>query len=166
MVFQKGSFWGFSVHIISEQTSKDKSILLCRSHLSPPRTCPYRWPHASADSNGCVLLPFFMEEATSIGFQKAGVHTLSIQPISSCPRPVGFHQPLFTFYIYTGADRGLISDTVTLTRYFKPTARLAHWPEIQAFLYCLGRSKYTSRKEISALDLKDAGIPQGTVPTG
>lgn len=87
---------------------------------------------------------FFMEEATKIGFQESGIHTLSIQPISPCPRLEP--HTLSTFSIYTRSERGLILDTDTLTRYFKPMEQLAHQLEIQASLYHLEKSKYASKK--------------------
>lgn len=70
MVFQKGSFWGFSVHIISEQTSKDKSILLRRSHPSP---CPRNKSVLMARCTHTLKwMHFFTEEATNTAFQKSG----------------------------------------------------------------------------------------------
>lgn len=145
MVFQKGSFWGFSVHIISEQTSKDKSILLCRSHPSP---CPRNKSVLMARCTHMLKwMHFFTEEATSTAFQKAGINTASHSVHQLVLKARASHQTLFTFHIYSGAERALILDTVTWTKYFKSTEHLAQWPEIQNFLYHLGKSKFTSRKE-------------------
>lgn len=85
------------------------------------------------------------------------------------PKARASHQTLFTFRIYSGAERALNLDTVTWTNYSKPPEHLAQWPEIQALLYHLGKSKYTFGKETSALGLKDVEIPcvttlQVTVP--
>lgn len=160
MVFQKGSFWGFSVHIISEQTSKDKSILLCRSHPSP---CPRNKSVSMAQRTHTLKwMHFYTEEATSTTFQKEGINTGSHSAHQLMPEARASHQPLFTFCIYSGAERGLILDTATWAKYFKPTEHLAQWPEIQALLYHLGKSKYTSRKETSALGPRDVKIPRDT----
>lgn len=78
------------------------------------------------------------------------------------PKAKASPQTLFTFHIYSGAERALILDTVTWTKYFRPTEHLAQWPEIQALLYHLGKSKYTFGKETSALGLKDVEILHDT----
>lgn len=101
----------------------------------------------------------FTEEATSTAFQKAGINTVSHSGLQLVPKARATHQPHFLFHIYSGAERALILDTVTWTKYFKPTEHFAQWPETQALLYHLGKSKYTSRKEASALGLKDVEIP-------
>lgn len=67
----------------SSPSRHQKTNLSCSAghiYLPQPGTCPYRWPHASSDSNGCELLLFFMEEAINIGFQKAGIHSPASPP--------------------------------------------------------------------------------------
>lgn len=162
MVFQKGSFWGFSVHIISEQTSKDKSILLCRSHPSP---CPRNKSVSMAQRTHTLKwMHFFTEESTSTTFQKEGINTVSHSARQLVPEAGASHQPIFTFYTYRGVEWGLILDTVPWKKYFEPTEHPAQCPEIQALFCHLGKSKYTSRKETSAFGPKDMEIPRDTTP--
>lgn len=141
----------FGVFQFTSSLSKHQKInLSCsagRIHLPPWGMCPYWWPHASMGSNGCTLWPFFMEEATSIDFeeatnidfQEAGTRILSTHPVPQAGASHTFH--LFCLYqSWEGFDLGH-------SRFDKVChEQLAHWPEIQASLYHLEKSKYTSKK--------------------
>lgn len=74
-------------------------------------------------------------------FKKAGINTTSHSAHQLVPEARASHQTLFTFHIYSGAERALILDTTTQTKYFKPTEHLPQWPEILALLYHLGKKQ-------------------------